>query len=153
LIFAVISLPYLLTRINTLKNVFSSDGSLSYRRELNSHVLSLATNNYLGIGLDLTSYYIAKNFKTVDNQFVMFDQAPAHNILIQIFTETGIFAFLVFVFFIYYSLRHGLVKKNNSFALAGLAYFLAAQFHPVFTNHFELTAFFFLYLGLSLDEK
>jgi len=153
LFFLIIGLPYLLTRIHTLKNVFSSDGSLAYRQELNSHVLSLATNDFLGIGLDLTSYYLAKHFKTVDNQFTMFDQAPAHNILIQVFTETGIFACLVFLFFIYYALKKGLIKKDNSFAIAGLAYFLAAQFHPVFTNHYELTAFFFLYLGLSLNEK
>ncbi len=148
----IVGFPYLLTRINTLKNIFSNDGSLSYRQNLNSHVLSMAQNNYFGIGLDLTSYYLAKNFKTVDNQFISFDQAPAHNILVQIFTETGVFASLVFVFFVYYALRKGLMTKNDSFALAGLAYFLAAQFHPVFTNHYELTAFFFLYLGVGLNE-
>jgi len=153
LIFLAIGLPYLLTRINTLKNIFSSDGSLAYRQELGKAILSMSSHNFLGIGLDLTSYYLAKNFKTVDNQFLFFDQAPAHNILIQIFTETGTLACLVFIFFVYCTLRTGLMKKNNSFALASLAYFLAAQFHPVFTNHYELTAFFFLYLGLNLDEK
>jgi hypothetical protein len=83
----------------------------------------------------------------------MFDQAPAHNIIIQIFVETGFLACLVFIFFVYYALQKGFVKKDNSFAIAGLAYFVAAQFHPVFTNHYELSAFFFLYLGLVLMKK
>lgn len=154
LLLGLISLPYLFTRANTLKNIFSSDGSLSYRRELNKHVLALsAKNNHLGIGLDLTTYYVAKYFKTVDNQFVIFDQAPSHNLIIQVFAETGIFACVIFLLFTCLSLKNGFTKKNYGFALAALAYFIAAQFHPVFTNHYELTAFFFLYLGISLNEK
>lgn len=153
LIIMIISLPYLIIRINAIKEIFSNNGSLAYRLELNRNVLLMSTNNSFGIGLDMTSYYIASKIKTVDNQSVIFDQAPAHNILIQIFTETGFYAFLIFLFFVYYSLRSGLTKKNNGFALAALAYFLAAQFHPVFTNQYGLTAFFFLYLGLSLNEK
>lgn len=154
IILGLISVPYLFTRANTLKNIFSSDGSLSYRRELNQHVLALSTkNNYLGIGLDLTTYYLAKYFKTVDNQFVIFDQAPAHNLIIQVFVETGIFACIILLLFTYLALTSGFTRKNYSFTLAALAYFIAAQLHPVFTNHYELTAFFFLYLGISLNEK
>jgi len=152
LTFLAIGLPYLLIRINTLKNIFSSDGSLAYRQELNKNILSMSSYNFFGIGLDLTPYYLAKNFKTVDNQFLFFDQAPAHNIIIQIFTENGILACLVFVFFIYYTFRIGLIKKNNHFVLAALIYFLSALFHPIFTNHYELTAYFFLYLGIGIHE-
>lgn len=154
ILLGLISAPYLLTRANTLKNIFSSDGSLSYRRELNQHVLALsAKNNHLGIGLDLTTYYVAKYFKTVDNQFVIFDQAPSHNLIIQVFVETGIFACVIFLLFTYLALKNGFTRKDYGFTLAALIYFIAAQFHPVFTNHYELTAFFFLYLGISLNEK
>ncbi len=153
LILILSSLPYLISRTSSIKNVLSSDGSFSYRQELNNHVLAMSFKHPLGIGLDLTPYYLAKNFKTVDSQLVIFDQAPAHNIIIQILAETGIFACLIFLFFVYYVLRNTLMKKNNGFALAALVYFMAAQFHPVFTNHYELTAFFFLYMGMGLNEN
>lgn len=153
LISFILITPYFLNRIDSISNVFTSTGSLTYRNELNKNVLSMSYKKIFGIGLDLTPYYLAKNFKSVDSLAVIFDQAPAHNILIQIITETGILSFLVFLFFVYYSLKNGLQMENKNFALAALTYFIAAQFHPVFTNHYELTAFFFLYLGLSIYEK
>lgn len=148
----LLALPYVLIRTSSLQNVLSRDGSLSYRQELNQHVLSMSFKNYLGIGLDLTPYYLAKNFKTVDNPLVIFDQAPAHNILVQLLAETGIVATIVFLIFVYQTIKNGWKGQNQIFALAALAYFLAAQFHPVFTNHYELTAFFFLYLGIANYE-
>lgn len=146
----ILILPYFIIRMNSLSNVFTSTGSLSYRGELNKTILSMSYRKFLGIGLDLTPYNLAKNYKTIDSLPVIFDQAPAHNILIQILSETGILSFLIFSFFIYFSLKSGLKKKDNNYAFAALVYFIAAQFHPVFTNHYELTAFFFLYLGLSI---
>lgn len=148
----IIVIPYLFTRISSIKNVFSRDGSLSYRKDLNSYVLSMSFKNYLGIGLDLTPYYLAKNVKTIDSQPVIFDQAPAHNIVVQLLAETGIFASIVYLFFVYFVFKHSLGKRENHFALAALVYFLSAQFHPVLTNHYQLTAFFFLYLGISNHE-
>jgi hypothetical protein len=147
--------PYLLSRMQSLSNVFSRDGSLSYRSELNSHVLSMSFSNYLGIGLDLTPYYLAKNFKTVDSPLVIFDQAPAHNIIVQLLAETGIIATVIFISFVYITIKHGYQGKHRTFALAAIVYFLAAQFHPVFTNHYQLTGFFFLYLGVAnfYDQK
>lgn len=149
----IVMIPYLLTRINSIKNVFSRDGSLSYRQDLNHYVLNMSFKNYLGIGLDLTPYYLAKNVKTIDSLPVIFDQAPAHNIFIQLFAETGIFASTVFLFFVYYVFRHSLGKNGSHFALVALIYLFSAQFHPVFTNHYQLTAFFFLFLGISNHEK
>lgn len=151
-IVVLLALPYVLIRTSSLQNVLSRDGSLSYRQELNQHVLSMSFKNYLGIGLDLTPYYLAKNFKTVDSPVVIFDQAPAHNILVQLLAETGVLATLVFVFFVYQTIKNGWNGQNQIFGIAALAYFLAAQFHPVFTNHYELTAFFFLYLGIANYE-
>jgi hypothetical protein len=148
----IIMLPYFFSRMDTVKNVFTDTGSLTYRTELNKTVLSMSYKKLLGYGIDLTPYYLAKNFKTVDSLPVIFDQAPAHNIFVQILAETGIFAFIFFLIFLYYCLKIGFKSKNNYFSLATLFYLLAAQFHPVFTNHYQLTGFFFLYLGLSLYE-
>lgn len=149
----ILMLPYFLNRMNSVSNAFTSTGSLTYRDELNKKVLSMSYKNLLGFGLDLTPYYLAKNFKTVDSLAVIFDQAPAHNVLVQVIAETGILSFIIFTFFIYYSFKQGLKTKNQNFTMAALIYFIAAQFHPVFTNHYELTAFFFLYLGLGIHEK
>ncbi len=149
----ILILPYFLSRMDSVKNVFTDTGSLTYRSELNRTVLSMSYKKLLGFGLDLTPYYLAKSLKTVDSLPVIFDQAPAHNILVQILAETGIFAFIFFIIFVYYSLKIGFQGKNKYFSLAALFYLLAAQFHPVFTNHYELTAFFFLYLGLGMYEK
>lgn len=149
----IVILPYFLSRMDTIKNVFTDTGSLTYRSELNKTVLSMSYKELLGYGIDLTPYYLAKNFKSVDSLAVIFDQAPAHNIFVQILAETGIFAFIFFIIFIYYSLKVGFQSKNNYFALAALFYLLAAQFHPVFTNHYQLTGFFFFYLGLGIYEK
>jgi len=148
----ILILPYFLSRMDTVKNVFTETGSLTYRTEINKTVLSMSYKELLGYGIDLTPYYLAKNFKTVDSLPVIFDQAPAHNIFVQILAETGIFAFIFFIIFIYYSLKVGFQSKNNYFTLAALFYLLAAQFHPVFTNHYELSAFFFLYLGMGIYE-
>jgi putative inorganic carbon (HCO3(-)) transporter len=148
----IMILPYFLGRMESIRNVFTDTGSLTYRTELNKTVLSMSYKELLGVGLDLTPYYLAKNYKTVDSLPVIFDQAPAHNIFVQVLAETGIFAFLLFVFFIYYAFKIGFNKKNKKFALAAFFYLLAAQFHPVFTNHYELTAFFFLYLGMGINE-
>lgn len=149
----ILIMPYFLSRMDTLKNVFTETGSLTYRTELNKTVLSMSFKELLGYGIDLTPYYLAKNFKTVDSLPVIFDQAPAHNIFVQILAETGIFAFIFFIIFIYYSLKVAFQSKNNYFTLAALFYLLAAQFHPVFTNHYQLTGFFFLYLGMGIYEK
>lgn len=149
----ILMLPYLLSRMDSLMNVFTSTGSLSYRSEINKAVLSMSYKNFFGIGLDLTPYYLAKNFKTVDSLPVIFDQAPAHNILVQVLTETGFLAFLIFIFFVYFSIKNGLKTKMSIFSLSALVYFIAAQLHPVFTNHYELTAFFFLYLGMGIYEE
>ncbi len=149
---AAIFAPYLWSRLQSISNVWSHDGSLSYRSELNSHVLSMSFTNYLGIGLDLTPYYLAKNFKTVDSPLVIFDQAPAHNIVVQLLAETGVIATMVFLLFIYTTIKYGYQGKQRLFAVAAVAYLLSAQFHPVFTNHYQLAGFFFLYLGIANHE-
>ena len=147
LLFLIIT-PYLATRLTSIKNVFSHHGSLSYRRDLHRHILSMSKQPW-GYGLDLSTYYLAKNFKTVDSLNTIFDQAPAHNMLIQLWAETGAISTIIFVFFLYSIFRQAFTKKNNYWAIATFFYLLAAQFHPVFTNHYELTSFFFLYLGLG----
>lgn len=149
----ILILPYFFSRIESFKNVFTDTGSLTYRTELNKTVLSMSHQQLLGYGLDLTPYYLAKNFKTVDSLPTIFDQAPAHNIFVQILAETGIFSFIFFIIFVFYSLKSGLQNKNNYFSLAAVFYLLAAQFHPIFTNHYQLTGFFFLYLGLGIYEN
>lgn len=146
----ILALPYLLLRASSLQNVFTSTGSFSYRQQLNNAVLGFANKNVLGIGLDLTSYYLAISYKTATSQFTMFDQAPAHNIFVQLLAETGIIATITFITMLFLVFRQGWRAKNKLFITAAGIYLLAAQFHPIFTTHLELSSFFFIYLGLAL---
>ena len=147
----IVSFSYLFSRISSIPDVFNDKGSLSYRSELNRYVLLLSQRSILGIGLDMTPYYIAKNFKTMDSSPVIFDQAPAHNIFVQIITETGIFGLISFILFIYFALKDIIVinRPVNSFAVASIVYLFAAQFHPIFTSHPEIFSFFILYLSIA----
>lgn len=154
---AILMLPYFWQRLKSLPDAFTPHGSFSYRLELNKHSMLLAKEQiYFGIGLDMTAYYLVKTFKTVDALPVVFDQAPAHNILIQLVTEVGVIGLLAFLIFLASVWQKAFKNKhwpNNQILLASLVFFLAAQFHPVFSNHSELTGFFFLYLGLTNDKK
>ena len=143
--------PYLINRIDTIKDVLTEKGSFSYRRDLNNYSLQLAQNKLLGIGINMSPYYLAKNFKTVDSTLVIFDQAPAHNIFIQVFTETGILGLTTFLLFLYFSFK-GIYSSNhdiNYFYIAAIVYLMAAQFHPVFTTHLEIFCLFLLYLSIA----
>lgn len=143
-------LPYFLVRLNSLSDILNPHGSLSYRLELNKAALSLGNKNLLGIGIDMTAYYLGILYKTPQSQTVIFDQAPAHNIFVQLYAETGILGLFFFCSFLYFSLSFVLKKKNNIFISGIIIYLLAAQIHPIFTNHLELASFFFLFLGLSV---
>lgn len=141
--------PYTINRLSNLGNVLQPDGSISYRKELNLHAIHLAKDKLLGIGYDLTPYYLAKIFKTSTSKPVVFDQAPPHNIFVQIFTEFGIIGFISFSMFLYLIFRKTNKNKHPNFAIATFIYLLAAQFHPIFSTHIEVLSFFILYLGLS----
>ena len=155
IVIGLVFTPYLWQRIKTLPDTINYGGSLSYRRELNRHVLLLAREKPLfGIGLDMTPYYLAKTFKTIDSTPVIFDQAPAHNILIQLIAEIGLIGFLSFFIMILLFMKKIFSANNwkeNSFFISSLVFLLAAQFHPVFSNHSELSSFFFLFMGIALE--
>jgi len=157
IVFFILSGHYFLTRLESLKDTINPLGSLSYRLELNRHVWLLGQQNWLGLGIDLTPYYLAVTFKNIDSLPVIFDQAPAHNIFIQLWAETGFFGFTAFVFFVYLIYRKTLIKNDNldslNFVVASIIFFSASQFHPVFSNHSELTSFFFLFSGLTLKLR
>lgn len=143
--------PYLFSRIDTLKDVLTEKGSFSYRSELNRYSLQLSKNNLLGIGINMTPYYLVKNFKTVDSNLVIFDQAPAHNIFIQIITETGILGLITFIIFLLFCFKKFIINPKfiNKYTISSIAFLLAAQFHPAFTTHQEIFSLFLLYLSFA----
>ena len=151
----VLIIPYLVARVDNLNQVTSESGSLSYRFDLNSHSLMLSNYSFQGIGIDMTPYYLAKTYKTADANQGVFDPAPAHNIFIQIITEEGTLGLILFLIFIYFALGRGFknYRKMPAFYIAALVYLISAQFHPAFTTHPEIFAFFILYLGLAKEYE
>jgi O-antigen ligase len=155
IIATISAFPYLFNRFDSFKDVLTDRGTLTYRKELNKYSLKLNNNSLLGIGINMTPFYLVKYFKTVEAETVIFDQAPAHNIFIQIITEEGYLGFIIFILFLYFALRKFILnpKKINKYALSSILFILAAQFHPVFTTHPEIFSFFLLYLSFSLLYK
>jgi len=155
IVIIISTLPYLYNRFNTINDVLSEKGSLSYRKELNSYSLKLYNNNLLGIGINMTPFYLVKYFKNIGSETVIFDQAPAHNIFIQILTEEGYAGFIIFLAFLYFAYRKLLLnpKALNEYSISSILFIMAAQFHPVFTTHPEIFSFLILYLSFSLLTK
>ena len=146
----IASAPYLFNRADTIRDVFNDRGGLSYRNEINRYTLLLSQKSILGVGINLAPYYLAINYKTADSNFA-FDVTPAHNIFIQLYTETGIFGLISIVLFIYFALKDKITlrKSMTSFTIASIVFLVAAQFHPAFTSHPEIFSFFMLYSSLA----
>lgn len=146
----VIISPYLINRITTIGQIFSKEGSGTYRVELSKLSLRIAQKQPVwGVGLNLSPYYLATGFIEED-YFV--DPAHAHNIFIQLLTEAGLIGTALFITFLYQIYRpyvkNGL-NSINEFTLASFVFLLCAQIYPIFINHMEIISFFFLYLGFT----
>lgn len=142
--------PYLFSRLSSTNQVFSKEGSGTYRIQLSQMALRLTDKKpLLGVGLDLSPYYLATSFPQ-ENYFV--DPAHPHNLIIQLLAETGIVGTALFSLFVYMIFRPSLkksFKKINEFLLGSLIFFLCAMIYPIFINQMEIISYFFLYLGFG----
>ena len=146
--------PYLINRLGSSNQLFSKEGSGTYRIQLSQYSLRLLEKKpLLGVGLNLSPYYLATSFPQED-YFV--DPSHPHNLLIQLLAETGIIGTILFSIFIYLIFRP--VIKNNfskysEFHLAAFIFFLCAQVYPIFINHMEIISYLFLYLGFAAHQN
>ncbi|MCB9813404.1 MAG: O-antigen ligase family protein [Pseudomonadales bacterium] len=152
IIFAILFVwPYFINRISSANQVFSKEGSGSYRIQLSEYALKLTDKKPLfGVGLNLSEFYLATSFPGED---YFFDAAYPHNIIIQILAETGLVGITLFIYFIYLILFRPTIKRNlnnfNEFHLASIVFLMCAQFYPIFINHMEIISYLFLYLGFA----
>lgn len=146
---AIFITPYLINRLGSANQLFTKEGSGTYRIELTRLALRLTSNvPFFGVGLNLSPYYLATSFPHED-YFV--DPAHPHNLIVQILTETGIVGLTLFTCFIY-SIAKPIIKNNfklNEYSLAALIFFLLAQIYPIFINQMEIISYFFVFLGLT----
>ncbi len=142
--------PFFISRISSSNQVFSKEGSGSYRVQLSKYALRLTERKtWFGVGLNLSQYYLATSFP---RESIIFDAAYPHNIIIQLLAETGIIGASLFVIFIYLIFRPLLLNKNSKispFHLGALAFLMCSQFYPIFINHMEIISYLFLYLGFA----
>lgn len=142
--------PYLINRLGSSNQLFSSEGSGTYRIQLTQYALRLTEKKpLLGVGLNLSPYYLATSFPHED---YFFDPAHPHNLIVQLLAETGLIGTILFSLFIYFIFRPLLknkFKSLNEFSLASIIFFLCAQIYPIFINQMEIISYFFLYLGFA----
>lgn len=144
MVIGVLFSSYLSSRLYSLTDVLKPGGSLTYRYQMIQYALRMGSLHPLGIGLSLSPFYYATAF--IGENFV-FDTTYPHNLLIQIYAETGVIGFLIFSLFIYFSLFK---KTMTAYGFAALALFLCLQLYPIFLNHPEVSTFLFVLLGLHL---
>jgi len=161
-----------------------SNGDLYYKRIstiFNSHFttnrvriliwensIKMAANNPIGVGIGnyeiaFQSYRSPEEFllsntdiyKTRDYKFV----EDAHNSFVQLFSETGIFGILIFLFLVYVVFRRWLFfiriaqDKNNFIILVGLfggiIGFLVAGFFNSIIVHIPHSLYFWIFVGFQ----
>lgn len=142
--------PFFFNRLKSSSKILSTQGSGSYRIELAKYSLRLLNEKpALGVGLDLSPYYLATSFVGED---YFIDPARAHNIFVQLLAESGLIGTALFFIFLYLVLSKVLIKTKNTnkeFHLAAIVFILAAQIYPIFINHMEIISYLFLYLGFA----
>ncbi len=146
-------LPYFFVRIGSVSQTFSAEGSGTYRIQLTEYALRIMEKKpLLGVGLNLSPYYLATAFTTED---YFIDPAHPHNIFIQLLAETGISGTILFLLFIYLILRKNLheISRSSSFFFASILFLLCAQIYPIFINHMEIISYLFLFLGLTAYDN
>lgn len=154
IVILVISGPFMISRLESTRTLFSPSGSATSRIQLNQYALRLAQANPYGVGLNLSPLFLATSFP--QEQYT-FDPTRPHNIFFQILAEVGFGGLVLFVLFIYFAFRNYLISNNIinnlEFFMASIAFLLGAQIYPIFTNHPEILSFFFLYLGFLSSRK
>ena len=106
-------------------------------------------NFWFGVGLNNFTVFVDKyNFDSLDIRF----SQPVHNIFLLVFSESGVFGFVLLLGFIYFSLKR-LVNSSyfHIFLISVLQVILLGSFdHYLFTMHQTLLLFWVIF-GLGLQ--
>lgn len=124
IILACIALPFLpSTILDRILSIFSSDSSISSRGYIYSAMVQLIGKNWLiGVGLGITA--LKRGIGFFETYHATFPFVHAHNIYMEIWGESGIFALIAFVLAMFFALRRGgsaARKKDNPLLLRGIA--------------------------------
>ena len=135
-----------------LLNFLRESDNLSVLRRINFTKASyriIKDSFAFGVGLNNLTVFIDKyNFDSTDFRFLQ----PVHNVFLLIFTEAGVFAFLLFVGFVWTSLKRLLNSSYfHVFLISVLQIILLSSFdHYTFTIHQTLLLFWIIF-GLGLQ--
>lgn len=133
-------------------NFLNTSENLSVIRRVNFTKASyriIKDNFAFGVGLNNLTVFIDKY--NIDSSDIRFLQ-PVHNVFLLIFTEAGVFAFLLFVSFIWFSLKRLLDSSYfHVFLISVLQIILLSSFdHYPFTIHQTLLLIWVVF-GLGLQ--
>jgi len=129
---------------------FEGNRSVTRRIDFTSASYRMIKDNFLfGVGFNNFTVFVDKyNYDSSDLRF----SQPVHNIFLLIFSESGIFGFLLFISLIGFSLKR-LVNSSyfHVFLISLLQIVLLGSFdHYLFTIHQTLLLFWIIF-GLSLQ--
>lgn len=143
--------PLLLTRIDSIKTLFSTPGSNGSYRLKTIYQSLLATKNHplFGIGINQFPSYVLNNFYEPFGS-----PAPVHNTFFLFLSELGIPAGITFILFCIHIIKskYHQVKKNPiafSILIGVITFIISAQFHPLFIMDPSLDLFIFFTAYLS----
>lgn len=139
--------PYVIVRMSSLTDVFTTYGSAMYRLNMMVYAVRLVQfSPFFGVGLSLSPYYYATSFI---GENLHFDPTYPHNLLFQLLLETGVIGVGLFGAFLVSVFRPALqVRPLNPFTLAALIYTVCATFYPIFINQQEIISYLFLGIGM-----
>lgn len=136
--------------INKFNLNLENNRSITRRIDFTSASYRMIKDNFLfGVGLNNFTVFVDKyNYDSSDIRF----SQPVHNIFLLIFSESGVFAFLLILSFIGFSLKR-LVNSSyfHVFLISVLQIILLGSFdHYLFTMHQTLLLFWLIF-GLGLQ--
>lgn len=146
----------ILPRIFHFYSTFSEQGGVYYRTYLLEKAWFVAQDAPLGIGLATFPQVLVEKF----GFFAI--PTPAHNLFLEILSETGIFSLLFFCLFLIFAYKRFFVNLRNmdnvtfffksGTLLATLGFLGVAQFYPFFASS-TVFEYFWLFLGMMLYPK
>jgi O-antigen ligase len=145
--------PYVATRLTNIGNVFSSNGSATFRLQMIRDTFRIGMNEPLGVGLAMTPYYFATQF---GQEHPIYGPDYPHNLFSELFAETGVcglFFFLVFLYIVFrnFFIKHA-QKQSLPFYIGSLLFFLCAMIYPLTFDAIEIISLAFLYMGFAVTS-
>jgi hypothetical protein len=146
----VIIVPYISIRLTGLSTLFSPTGSGTFRLQMIVSSLRLGFEHLIGVGVGMSPVYLAT--KSLVAAPIYGADFP-HNLFMQIFAETGIMGFILFIIFLYVAFRSFFLRRAamaaKPFYTASAMFFIASMFYPLTFDGIEILSIGFLYLGMA----